>query len=61
LAILEPVIRAGETYALPRSMQRDEALPYWHAAGDTVFVAEQDGIVLGAYMLRANQRVAAAM
>jgi len=26
--ILEPMIRAGETYALPREMKRDEALAY---------------------------------
>ena len=25
-AILEPVIRAGDTYALPRDMRRDDAL-----------------------------------
>ena len=29
-AILEPVIRAGETYPLPRDMTRAEALAYWH-------------------------------
>ena len=55
-AILEPVIRAGETYALPRSMSREEALAYWHAEGNTVFVAEEDAIVLGTYILRANQQ-----
>lgn len=54
--ILEPMIRAGETYALPRSLSREEALAYWHAAGNTVFVAEEDGVVLGTYILRANQQ-----
>jgi|SRR5690348_10420871 len=54
--ILEPMIRAGETYALPRSLSREEALAYWHAAGNAVFVAEEDGVVLGTYILRANQK-----
>lgn len=49
------MIRAGETYALPRSLSRDEAIAYWHGAGKTVFVAEEDGIVLGTYTLSANQ------
>ena len=55
-AILEPMIRAGETYALARSLSREEALAYWHAAGNTVFVAEEEGVILGTYILRANQR-----
>ena len=54
-AILEPVIRAGDTYTLPRQMSRDEALAYWNASGHEVFVAEEDGHVIGTYFLRANQ------
>jgi L-amino acid N-acyltransferase YncA len=54
--ILEPMIRAGETYDLPRSFSREEALAYWHAAGNTVFVAEEDGVVVGTYILRANRQ-----
>ena len=37
--ILEPMIRAGETYALPRGMTRAEALAYWSAPGHEVFAA----------------------
>jgi ribosomal protein S18 acetylase RimI-like enzyme len=55
-SILEPVICAGETYTLPRELSRDEALAYWFSAGHEVFVAEQDGAVLGTYYLRANQK-----
>lgn len=54
-AILEPVIRAGETYALDRDMSESEALAYWFAADKAVFVAEADGAILGTYYLRANQ------
>jgi len=32
-AIMEPIIRAGQTYALPRNMTRSEALSYWLAEG----------------------------
>jgi ribosomal protein S18 acetylase RimI-like enzyme len=54
--ILEPVLRAGETYTLPRDIDRAEALNYWFAGGNQVFVAEEDGKVVGTYYLRANQR-----
>jgi ribosomal protein S18 acetylase RimI-like enzyme len=54
--ILEPVLRAGETYTLPRDFDRAEALTYWFAGGNQVFVAEEDGNVLGTYYLRSNQR-----
>jgi ribosomal protein S18 acetylase RimI-like enzyme len=53
-SILEPMIRAGETYPLPREMNRQEALAYWFATGHEVFVAQDDGMV-GTYFLRANQ------
>jgi L-amino acid N-acyltransferase YncA len=55
-AILEPVLRAGETYTLPREMTREDALAYWFAPGHEVFVAEEDGAIVGSYLLRANQQ-----
>ena len=54
-AILEPVIQAGETYALPRDMGRGEVLAYWTGPDRETFVAEADGQVVGTYYLRANQ------
>ena len=54
--ILEPVIRGGETYTLDREMSREDALAYWFSAAHEVFVAEDDGAVVGTYYLRANQR-----
>lgn len=53
--ILEPVIRVGETYALPRDMTRDDALAYWTGDDRETFVAEDDDAILGTYYLRANQ------
>jgi len=54
-AVLEPVIRAGETYTLPRDMTRETALAYWFSSGHEVFVAEGDETVVGTYFLQANQ------
>jgi len=54
--ILEPTIRAGETYVLPRDMTRAATLAYWRLPGHAVFVAEQDGAIVGTYYLRANQQ-----
>ena len=54
-AVLEPIIRAGETYALDRDMREEAALGYWMAPDRQAFVAEEDGQVLGTYFLRANQ------
>jgi ribosomal protein S18 acetylase RimI-like enzyme len=52
--ILEPVLRAGETYPQPRDISRDEALAYWWRPEHAVFVAEEDGALLGTYHLKAN-------
>ena len=32
-SILEPTIRGGETYTLPRDLSREQALEYWFARG----------------------------
>lgn len=58
--ILEPTIRAGETYTLPRDLAREQALAYWHAPGHHVFVAEHHQEILGTYFLHANQQGAGA-
>src|ERR1700719_1149025 len=53
--IITPVIRAGETYAVPTNWSEAEALAYWASPGHTVFVAD-DGAVVGTYYIRPNQR-----
>lgn len=52
-AMLEPVIRAGETYTFPRDMPRAAALSYWQAGAHEVFIAS-DGDPLGTYIIREN-------
>lgn len=53
--IILPIVRAGETYALDRDLTEEQALAFWHATGNSVFVAEIDGQVLGSYFCRANK------
>jgi ribosomal protein S18 acetylase RimI-like enzyme len=53
--ILEPVIRAGETYPLPRDMTQAEVIAYWIRPDHETFVGEEDGQLVGTYYLRANQ------
>ena len=54
--IFEPVIRAGETYTPPRDASREEALAYWFARGDEVFVPEDaEGAIVGTYSFRPNR------
>ncbi|MBT8476198.1 MAG: GNAT family N-acetyltransferase [Alphaproteobacteria bacterium] len=52
-AILEPVFRAGDTYTIDPDIPREDALAYWLAPTNSVFIAE-DGEVLGSYYLKQN-------
>ena len=53
--ILEPLIRAGETNALPRDMAQTDALAHWTGPDRLCFVAAQGAEIVGTYYLRANQ------
>lgn len=54
-AMLEPVFRAGETYAVDPRIGRNAALDYWCGGTHRVFVAEAAGEVLGSYYICPNQ------
>lgn len=59
--ILEPIARAGATFALPYDLSPEDGLSYWFAPGHRVFVAEERGAqqqltIVGSYFLRPNQR-----
>jgi ribosomal protein S18 acetylase RimI-like enzyme len=54
--IMEPIIRAGETYTLPRDMTKEAALTYWRSPEHEVFVAEENREIVGTYFLQANQK-----
>jgi len=53
--VIEPAIRAGETFTLERDMGKEAALAFWTGADKETFVAEEDGEVLGTYYIRPNQ------
>ena len=53
--VLEPTIRSGETTPLDRGLSREAALAHWFAPRTEVYVAEQEGTILGTYSLRASQ------
>ncbi len=53
--IFHEIIAAGDTYAFDPQMPRDEALAYWFRADTHTYVAEEDGGVVGTYILRPNQ------
>jgi ribosomal protein S18 acetylase RimI-like enzyme len=59
-SIMEPIIRAGETYAFPRDWSKDNALSYWCQEGHEVFIAIntdcKKGEIVGTYFLHANQK-----
>jgi len=55
-AILEPMIRSGETYTLPRDLSKQQALDYWFDAEKEIFVCKENGELLGTYFLKANQQ-----
>jgi len=55
-AIMEPIIRAGETYTLPRDMDKASALAYWLSAEHEIFVADENGEIVGTYFLQPNQQ-----
>jgi ribosomal protein S18 acetylase RimI-like enzyme len=56
--ILEPVFRAGETYAYPAEISEQEARREWTGPPKEVFVATHEGSaeILGTYYLKANQQ-----
>lgn len=55
LDLIEPVIRAGDTYALPRDMDPRAALDYWTGHDRETFVADDGLRTVGTFYLRANQ------
>jgi ribosomal protein S18 acetylase RimI-like enzyme len=52
--IMEPIIRAGETYPLASDMSEADALDYWYGPDDEIFVVEEGDEILGTYHLRPN-------
>jgi ribosomal protein S18 acetylase RimI-like enzyme len=54
-SIIEPIIRAGNTYTLDPYMSEADALAYWLGPDKETFVVEDNGAILGTYYMRPNQ------
>ena len=52
--IIEPIIRSGDTYVFEPETPEDEMLDYWFAPEKHVYVAEDDGKILGTFWLKPN-------
>lgn len=55
-AMLEPVFRAGETYAIDPAISRADALDWWCRGTHRAFVATVGDKVLGSYYICPNQQ-----
>ena len=53
--IFREIAAAGETYAYPRDISREEAKRLWMALPRRTFVAEAEGTVVGTYYIKTNQ------
>ena len=54
-AIIEPVIRAGNTYVYAPETPKEEMLTLWFAPEKYTYVAEKEGRITGTFFLKANQ------
>ncbi|TQM93218.1 acetyltransferase (GNAT) family protein [Roseinatronobacter monicus] len=55
-AMLEPVFRAGDTYAIDPAISRADALDWWCKGTHRAFVATVEDKVLGSYYICPNQQ-----
>ena len=53
--IFSEVVSAGDTYAYPVDISREDARQIWLDKPDTTFLVEKEGEVLGTYYLKTNQ------
>lgn len=53
--IFQATVAPGDVFVYHPSTSREEAFGYWFAAGTDTFVAEQNGKVIGSYILRKNR------
>jgi len=53
--IIRTVIAAGDTYVFAPDTPEDEMLAYWFSPEKHVYVAKDNGTVLGTYWIKANQ------
>ena len=54
--MLEPVFRAGDTYAIDPAISRADALAWWRGGTHSAALAEAGGVALGSYYICPNQQ-----
>jgi ribosomal protein S18 acetylase RimI-like enzyme len=54
--LLEPVFRAGDSYAIEADITGDAAVAYWTGAPNRAFLATAGGAPLGTFYVRPNAR-----
>jgi L-amino acid N-acyltransferase YncA len=54
--LLQPVFRAGDTYAIDPEISRDAALAYWMDLPAAAYVVTQAGAIVGTYYIKTNQQ-----
>ncbi len=52
--IFHAVVSAGDTYAYPPEIEKEEAFAAWFGPETTVYTAALDGLMAGSYILRPN-------
>ncbi|WP_428242756.1 N-acetyltransferase family protein [Gynuella sp.] len=53
--VFEEIVRAGETYAFERNIERQQAYELWMEAPRQTYICREDGIMLGTYYIKSNQ------
>jgi len=53
--IFHATIAPGDAFVYDPNTPREEAMAYWFANGTRTYVAEEDGKVVGSYILRPNR------
>jgi L-amino acid N-acyltransferase YncA len=53
--IFQATVAPGDVFVYDPNTPREEAEAYWFANGTRTYVVEQDGKVVGSYILRANR------
>ena len=53
--IFHEVVAAGDTYAIPPQISREQAFELWMRKPRQTYVAEEEGRILGTYFIKNNQ------
>jgi L-amino acid N-acyltransferase YncA len=53
--IFQATVAPGDAFVHAPDISHEDAMGYWFATGTDTFVAEQEGQVIGSYILRPNQ------